>query len=455
MNKCRGKCNIQLQGSKIQDKELKVYANVSTPIQTCVKIRADRHSGVTSDLGDPTETFKKFERPRDVLTCPEPLCNTTGTLYVGFLGSGEGPAAGTHIKYEVEELLKDYYEGVVNAYFTFRNPGSYTIVTKVYDKADPSNGVEFTDVVVIGENEPLPKFVVLPHSMDTAETKLKPSDNPFVIEYIITPNDAASAQHEVGISTISMTKTKQDWENNATVVLSCIDTFDMPNTVDLADATCFGQEINPDSVELEITLSVQQMSANYMLLNPLIHSAADEVVAKMVCLGGTAETIKCCGKEFTGMRLPGYYLEECGYTVVSIEACDAVSGALKYSTIKNFDKPDQQNYKILTDTNTGDVFAVISDDYLGEKLTVIYPRAADAEIMEATTEFDDGRRTRIRIPFSFTNGRSGYFEFDDVIITSFPLGWSTTENVASEFTIRVRKHDNVFYRVVMFTDSDD
>lgn len=450
MNKCRGKCNVQLQGTKIQDKELKVYLNVSTPIQSCVKVRADRHTGVTSTVGDPEAIFKKFERPRDVLNCPEPLCNTTGTLYLGFLNE----TAPTSVSYKVDELLKNYHGGVVNAYFVFRDPGMYTITTTVSDNEDTSNKAEFTDQIVVADNEPMPKVVVLPHSMDTSKSFLKGTDHSFTIGYTITPGDAESAKNKVGISTISMTQTKQDWENNHTVILSCIDSFDMPNTVDLADPTCFGQDINPDSVELEITLSVQQMTANYMMLNPLIHSASDEIVAKMECLGGIAEEVEVCGKKYAGVMLPGYYQDECGYTVASIEACDAADGALKFSTIKNFDEPDQQNYKLLTDTNSGKTFAVVNNDYLGAKLVVIYPKTADAEILEATTEFDDGRRTRARIPFSFTNGRSGYFEFDDIVVTKFPMGWSTSENTPSEFTMKVRKNNNKFYRVVTFTDSD-
>lgn len=451
---CRKTCDIPVMGMAKQANN-QLFINVTDPIVGCMNINAKNYASITSTVGGtPSASYKVHDRPEDQLNCPEPLCITTGTLYVNFSTTGTDPdieVGATSVTFFRDEAALDYVNGAVTGYVVLTGAGSYEVKTTVGDRCG-GTPVEFTDTFVGGEDDIYPKTFLVQHSFEESATVLEPSDCGMQVVVTVTPADVDSAANEVGISSFSVLEDAADFQQNDTIMFKCIDELDLPIEVDLTDPTCLGQAADPDSVNLELSVTAQQVTGNYMRLNPMLHET-DETTAFMVeCKTKTIGTVTVNGQQFQGVLLDHYYPEECGFLSAYLPACDANDGKLTYNSIANAFEPDLITYKVLQDVASGEYFMVFNEDYAGKPVTITYPVEKAAKVYEGNTNFIEGRRIKVIIPFEYKNGWRGYYMSEDAFVTSFPFGWSRTEDTPMEFTIVFKKHGDKFFKVVLFED---
>lgn len=433
--KCRGKCEIPFIGMNRQAKNNRLYISVIDPIEACINIRTDRYKNLTNG----TARFMAFDRPKDQMNCPEPLCVTTGTLYVK---PTDGETVAT-LTYEREDYAIDYVNGVVSYYAVLPNE-KVELTVSITDKANGAT-VTFTDVYEKGA----PRTVLVQHALDEANTVLPATENGLKLTVSI------KSAGEVGISSLSMVQDKADFEMNEVIAFTCIDELDFPTEVDLTDPTCLGQDIDEESISLEMTVTAQQVTGNFMRLNSLIHETNETEFFEVRCIKKAIHQVTVNGTNYQGIRLPNYYTKECGFVTAYLPACDALEGYLKLNTIANGTKPDLQSFKVLVDATTGYYYAIFADTYQDVEVTVSYPRTRSAKVYEANTDFVEGRRIRLVAPFEYKNGQKGYYMSEDAFVTSFPFGWSSSDNTPLEFNITFKKREGRFYKVIVFDKQED
>lgn len=451
MAKCRANCDVPVMGIGTAKKNNKIFASITAPIEGCVNIRTSDYTSISSAIGSPSATFRQYRRPADQLNCPEPLCITTGTLYVNFSQGGDPvDVAATEVTYEVENHAEDYVTGVINWYMQLMEAGTYEVTTKVQDKCGGQE-VEFTDAIVGKDTDSYPKYVLIQHAMDEATTVLAPTHCGMKITVSVKPA-LENADAEVGISSISMVMDKSEFEANATVMMTCIDELDFPTDVDLTDLTCLGQAPDPESISMEMTVTAQQVTGNVLKLNPLLHKSDETTAFDVVCKTHKIETVTVNGVEYQGFMMAGFYAEECSFMMAYLPACDATEGMLEYNTMKNAAQPDDKAFKVLVDEETGLGYIVFNEVHAGLDAVVTYPVEKRAIVYDATDEFTEGTRIRFMAPIEFKNGYKGYVISENAFVTSFPLGWSSSEDTPMEFTITFMKEKGRFYKVVLIDE---
>lgn len=448
---CKPDCDLPVMGMGTQSKNNKIFISVTDPIQGCINIRTNAFTSLISKYGTPSTSFFKADRPKDQMNCPAPLCITTGTLKFGFVlpESGEFAAdVSTSLVYESDEPAVDYINGVVSGYVTLYSSGSYTVKFLVTDQCN-GNVVELSKVVSGGDSEIYPKTELVQFALSEATTLLSSSDCGMKITAEFTPADAIAAGKTIGFSSLSMVKDKSDFEMNEMIAFTCVDELDFPNDVDLTDPTCLGQAPDDSSITLELTITAQQVTGNYMRLNPLLHKLDSTTAFAVDCVNKTIGKITVNGTELTGIRLPNFYQDECSYVSAYLPACDANEGRLNYSSIKNLSEPDLEAFKLVTDEVTGDKFIFFNSTYIDQSITIFYPVKKAAIKYEANTNFVEGRQIRVMVPFKFKNGWEGYIHSENAFVTSFPFGWSTTEDTPLEFTIVFMRVNNKYYDLTL------
>lgn len=466
MAQCRPNCDLPVMGMGAQSKNKKVLMSVVDPIEGCINIKTSWYDSISSSLGDVEATFNPNARPTDMLNCPEPLCITSGTLYVSFLSTPEelDPETGdiitpaeigtTSVDYTIGAAAIDYVNGVLNSYVELTGPGSYDVTFNINDKCtDSSSDVTYTQTVTGSEEEAYPKTVQVQFPMSEAEGFLPSTDCGMRISVSITPLTEESAENPVGISSISMVKDPADYEQNDVVTVTCVDEVDFPMDVDLTDPTCLDQSPDDTSVTLELTLTAQQVTGNYMRLNSLAHLQDETEIFDVNCKTKTIAPITVNGVDLYGVRLENYDDTECSFLSAYLPACNAIEGRLAYSQLINLVEPDLEAFKIAIDSETGEAYMYFNSDFDGETVTIQFPiKRDDAIIYELNTDFVEGRRIRVVIPYEQANGYHGYIMSYDAFTTSFPFGWSSTEDTPFEFTLTFKRVNNSFGKVVMFTD---
>lgn len=447
MVKCRTSSDVPVMGMGVQPKNNKIYLSVTDPIQGCVTIPTDTYKSVTSTLGDVAVNFHKYDKPTDQLNCPEPLCITTGTLFFNFLATTGGTPtySPTKLVFHDYESTAYFMNGVITYYLKFEDAGNFTVKTKV---GDGTNSIEFNDVLTLDGATTL----LIQHAMDEALGLLPNTDNGVTIEIEITPSDTSSGAQKVGISSIALATDKSDFEQNEVIVLTCIDEVDLPSEVDLSDLTCLGQFPDPESVTPELSITAQQVTGNYWKLNPLLHKLDNISSFVIESMTKTIATVSVNGTDYQGIRLLNYYADECSFVSAYLPTCEAVEGRLRYNSISNAVEPDLDTFKILTDKLSGDTFMVFNNENANMVATITFPVEKRSTTLEANTDFVDGRRVRVVVPFKFKNGYNGYYLSESAFVTSFPFGWSSTDTTPLEFTIAFKYENNHFYRIVLFED---
>lgn len=450
---CTDFYDIQTMGMNAQNTNNRLYLGVTEPIVSCVNIRADKYQTLKSIGGTVLSKYDNFDRPKDQLNCPEPLCTTTGTLWFNFLTTTQSdviiPTA-THIGYKDNASTIDYINGVINYYLVFKEKGSYEVTTRVSDN-DKQVIAEFKDTLILGDSEAYPKTIIIQHSMDEADSLLPATENGITIDISILPLDLESAGKTVGISSISMVEDKSDYEQNDVVVITCVDTLSLPIEIDVTDPSCLGQRPDATSVAPEFTVTAGRVSGNYLKLHALLHeldttSAFDiEVIKKKI------QQYTINGKTFWAVKLIDYFDEECGFISAYLDGCDALEGKLEYNTIKNLAEADTGTFKVIVDIETQERYMIFNEDYKNKDVTITYPISRDAKKYHANTNFTEGKKIRVVIPFDYANGYSGYIVSHNAFVSSFPFGWGR-EETPFEFTIKFLKDDKSenFFDVVIF-----
>ncbi|MFV0409643.1 MAG: hypothetical protein ACK5LJ_08100 [Paracoccus sp. (in: a-proteobacteria)] len=468
MAKCRTECTVPTMGMGTQGKDAKLFISATDPIEGCVNIRTDMYTSISSDLGDVSTYFNKLARPADQLNCPAPLCNTSGTLYFGFLmeegipadPDAEPPVEGTDdvfgtttVSFHTDAAARDYAAGVINYYLVFNEAGTYEVNTKINSSCTVvPNSVEFNSTVVLGEEELFPKEVLVQYAIDEASNFLPSTDCGMDIEVAVTPTDATTAGSTVGISTLSMVDDREAFEQNETIIMTCVDEIDLPMESELTDPTCLGQAVDDTSVAPELSITAQLVTGNFFKLNPLLHKKDVTTTFDVECMTQPIEEVTVNGTTLYGIRLPNYHAEECSFLSAYLPACNATEGMLKYSSLTTLSEPEFDTFKLATDSETGETYLYFSPDYEGYEATITYPITREATIYEANTDFDEGRRIRVMIPFRYTNGYHGYIISESAYFTSFPFGWSSTENTPMEFTVSFKRSGDKFFDVVLMED---
>lgn len=446
---CHTEVEVPTIGVGKQSKKSKIFVSVIDAIRGCIQFRTDRYSNLTGLDGSPT--FQPYNKPEDQMNCPEPLCVTSGTLQLS-LTNGYGYEA--EATYTSQDDARDYVQGVVSYYITINHHGAYEITTKL----NPNGGSEIqrTTNLVYYAGDTFPKTVLIQHPVEDFNAVLQGGATGFQTKvHVKFELEDHTTPVQFGLSSISLVQDRRVFDNNDVVVLTCVDDLDIPMELELNDPTCLGQDPDVESFAPELSINAQLVSGNYLKLFGLLEQTdtttafeikTDRVTPESVALNRHQATQLAS----TAVRLPNYHPEECGYLSAQAVSCDAMEGKLAYNTLERLTSNlAPEEFMVYQDPITQDWYMVFDSMYLGVEMIITYPVRKEATVYDIKDEYPEGRRIRIMLPISYKNGRQAYLLSENAFVTSFPFGWSSTENTVLSFTVRFMKHGTSFGKIVV------
>lgn len=128
--------------------------------------------------------------------------------------------------------------------------------------------------------------------------------------------------------------------------------------------------------------------------------------------------------------------DECGFFAVQVPSECASPELIKLNIPVEIDV-DEGHYQILGgDTNTPTL--KFNSILANKEVLITYPRVMDATEITGNVENLDGVRTRMTVPLETTDGRKQIHVFNNVLVTGFPMSFTTNETEFA-FTITIEK----------------
>ena len=451
MARCRNDVLMSKIGMKKLTKLTEVDFSVYTDISSCVKAVTKNYKEVTAE----TASYNAHKRPDDLFNCLPEGCNNTGTLTLtGAVGeevSAKFPILGD--AFEFFAGLITYY-----VYLPATAGGKYTVTSSISDISETDSDV-YTQTVTVTSEGFYPIVVDL-SQVPTSETGAgwTASSNGINLEIAVRDDDALVAPI-IGLSSIYVYDSIEDFEVNDIVKVGCVDEIGGDITVDPTDATCFGAEYDQNTIAVEKTVVGKSVTENYWKLNPLMRRGEKTVgwVPTTVELEVASTTID--GKSYGYVQLANMNLDECQFTSAQIaDNCNVTDSTLRRVSSPIALNINEKQFIVLDGLTTAIEDAgkiLFHESLIGQKVVISYPKIADVEHFEANENSMEGKRVRMTTTREQTDGTRVITIYNNVLITSFPDSISL-EETTFEFTIKIERDkkgtDGNFFEVYRATE---
>lgn len=444
MGRCSNDVLMSVIGIKQATKKTEIKFNVLTDVDRCMFVNTRDYIA-----SDGTAVYNKFRIPEDVFNCLAEGCRNSGTLMLQ--GAADTPMSATfQVKYDATE----FYQGLVTYYVDFPEAGTYTVTTTISDINNPTqtNSDAWTQEITVTEAGFRPIVV------DMSKVPTTVTGNGWIeneagatMKVTITAADETVIGN-YGISSIYLYDSIEDFEVNDTVTIRCLSEITADLTIDAVDASCFGAGYDEDSTSIEYTITGSAIEPNYWKLNPTASKGDLTEYWMQANDDREVKSITIDGIDYGYVQFPDMYVEECGFVGAQIsEGCNTHE---KMLTRVNSPVPldiTEREFIVLDGTTTDSSFAgmiLFNSDLIGQRVTVTYPKRQTVRHTFASDEAVNERRVRMIIPFKTTGGQEYMYQFNHVLITSFPMMIGIGEDTTFSFTISIqRDKDGRFFNL--------
>ena len=422
MTRCKNDILITKIGVNKLQKETEVDFNVNRYLPDCRKILANKY---VSGSG----AYNRYAVPVNQFECVREGCVNSGTLM------NEGAATIYYAQYDAIEFAA----GVITFYVKGSN-GTATVM--ISDKQNMTNADQYTiDLSKIQTGSDGYKAVVVDLSQAGTDvgTGWTPNHIGAYISIAIAPAAGESAS-DIGISSIAIYDSLEDFETSAAVRIACLSTVGGSWDFEAVEATCFGNGGYDDEAidTFEKTITGKALTPNYWMLNPMFQKGDategwDTNTVEKEVEAGTGEYAG-----FGVITIPDKKQDECRFVnVARADNCNITDAHLVELTSPTLVNVDEKHY-ITIENEDGSTTIVLNEALVGQTLIVAYPQKMEVE--EYVFDVDNVRyiKTSMSYTITLTDGVKWRFVFDNVLITSFP-DEITDEEGEFEFTVTIQK----------------
>lgn len=444
MARCKNDRLIDKIGIEKLDKTVEVEMSILADIDSCVKTNTKNYLSIDGN----TSSYNPYTVPADMFSCLPEGCKNSGTLTVT---NGAGLATGG--TFAVKADATEFVAGVVTYYIHFPAAGTYTVATTISDITDISqtNADVYTqDITVTGEG-------FFPVAIDLSQAPSSLNGTGWVAtESGILINIDVLAEDEllvpvIGLSSIYIYNSIEDFEVNDTVKIGCLDEFAGDDTIDPTDATCFGAGYDPNSVTIERTVTGKKVTANYWKLNPLVQKSDQTIGWFPQTVEKTVVATTVNGVDYGYVQLPDMFLGECSFLLATIaDNCNITDSMLNRLNTPVPLAVNEKQYIVLngsttTETDAGKI--LFHESLIGKNVVVNYPKEFEIDHYVANDNDLNSRKVRMAVPRMQTDGVKVLHIYNNVLVTSFPHTINTEETVFS-FTLSIqRDRNNNFFEI--------
>lgn len=439
-------------GYKTVDKTMEVDFTIMEDIDACAKINTRKFIETKSE----NSAYVSSSRPEDMINpCGGFGCKTTGTLFIQTeqtAGETEGQTVHTASgKFSTVSDATEYSAGVVSFYVHVPSAGTYTVKTTLSDIADQvqANADVYETEIVASKEGYVPLMIDLSKAPQSENGEgWMATQSGAVISIEVSKTDESAEPISVGLSSIAFFDEIEDLIGNIVVKLGCLTGIDGNDTIDALEEQCLtaGYDESSTSIEREITFTTH--SPNALMLNPLLQKA-DSVD------GFVMTTVEKVVEEENGygvVTIADAYAEECGYIYASLnDDCNVTDSVLNRVNSPVLMDLDERQFQVMNgsvaDVDFVGTKVYVDSALVGKNLLVSYPKQAEVEESFVATEKGvNNRKVKMTYPRTTTDGYAEVYEYNNVLITSFPMSLSneTQENSLS-LSIQ-RDSDGAFYR---------
>lgn len=408
-----------------------VSINILSDLETCKRINTKNYSAARD-----VDKYRKYERPDNFFECMKNSCVNSGTLY---FNNSEAYAT-----YRLPYDATAFAAGIVTFYVDLK---------RVPFLSDLNSSVSADITVSISSSSVFDNADQ--YSVDVGAADANADGYvPVVIDLSATPSKVIgdgwtastagaylkiAVNTSVGISSIAIFDSIEDFEINDLVKISCVSEITNDIQADIAEETCntngYDQTSSPT---VEYSITGKKVTPNWWKLNPMSGK------------GTAAEGFTIATEKFTadgdgGIIIPNALQTECGFIGVQFaDTCDATESELSRIMVLGQDVPDGYFY---VDTDTVDelTYIYVNSELEGKEFIVSYPQKVSVEDRVVAVGNLGKKRARISFPYKTSDGTEYNVVYNNCLVTSFPMGISSSENDI-EITFNVQPdEDGVYY----------
>ena len=425
------------QVGKLKNEDI-VLIDILDDLSSCAKINT-RTAGTTG-VGLTGLFFNAANVPEDAFGCSKNKCYNTGTL--------QGTASATSVTFpEIQKTMDAtlYTAGLMTGYVLLPEAsGALTVSVEIADYYDSAFANTDTYSVSIKPElgAGLYPFVV---DLGTEPTSTKgngwtPSTLGIRIKVTVA---TVKSSDVVGISSFAFYESIEDLQIDKTVIVSCIDSIGDSQSFDVVEGACSTSEYDPNSGSMTGTITANKVSGNFWLLNPTAYlEDVDTVgVPSIVTRTVTAETIN--GTEYGVIQLSDMVEDECGFIYIQTPGCANNASELVRVSSPQPVALDATQYQVLSTAsgldNLGKI--LVSKDWVGQELNIVYRKAVDAEVIVVKDEFKS-YHVRMIAPLNKKDGSTEYHIYENVFLTSNANNISRSSETTVELQFNVAADEN-------------
>lgn len=431
MPKCKNDVLISKVGLNKITKTMEIDFDVLRKMPDCNRINAKNYFSAES-----TPSYDRWAVPADVFECDKAECVNSGTL-TGF---------GSEVVYRVVGDAAEWSAGVI-AFYTKSATTAATVTVTISDTSAFTNANEYTAAQAIGvsgsESDGYTAYVV-----DLSQTPARtdgtgwtPNENVTYIKF--------SGTNFTTLSSIAIFNEALDFNTTTSVKVGCLTGIDGSFDLDVAEATCF----NPATYDTESLTSIERtitgnsVTANYMLMNPLVSRGKQATGFDI----DTVEKTAVSADGYAVVTLPDLDTDQCGKIAVSVDGvCSPHDGILTRMAVSGLALETDQYALVLKD----DVPTIVMNSvHVGHTVLVSYPKKVNVESYDICADNLESVRTRMTYTKCHTDGVKYRFVYDNVLVTSFPDSITNDGEQEFSFTITILKgKDGCFGHVYRILD---
>ena len=480
---CLPKLSHPTYGYGTQNKDSVVIARVSEGIDYLVEHNAKNYHTITDGI---LQSFDPTTLPPDLVRCNEAKCHMTGTLWLNsqelsYMDRDEAHAgiifpAGTpgpdHVdnvitthRYGADQTLRvagadyrirgDFSTAVFGFNFLYldylaEKGGTLTVTIADYDDDEFTNSYNYTvqlpkkttlgfEVFQIALGDPM----AIKSQKGTGWVPTTPSTNGIHIKYTITLNTETYADSPIGLSSIKFICDKSELHKADNVILSCIQSIAPNISVDATDASCFGQQYDKDSANVEFSVEARTRSKNDYWLNPF-ERKGDKIFAplpKTKLLEVKPITID--GRDFGYFHLPDLS-SGCNSIIVSLgEECEGIYlEPLQAPQLTSIDETEFIAIYQESSEAFGDVY--VEKRHIGKKALVTYDADTEVDHFIADGEKMDSFESEFIVPLIQDGGIEEYVRFY-ALVTEHSMELNNTDEASLSLTLSVVRKNGKWY----------
>lgn len=425
------------QVGKLKNEDI-VLIDILDDLSSCAKINT-RTAGTTGE-GLNGLFYNAANVPEDAFGCSKNKCYNTGTL--------QGTASATSVTFpEIQKTMDAtlYTAGLMTGYVLLPEAsGALTVSVEIADYYDSSFANTDTYAVSIKPElgAGLYPFVV---DLGTEPTSSKGNGwtpSTLGIRVKVTVSTVKSGD-VVGISSFAFYESIEDLQIDKTVIVSCIDSIGDSQSFDVVEGACSTSEYDPNSGSMTGTITANKVSGNFWLLNPTAYlEDVDTVgVPSIVTRTVTAETIN--GTEYGVIQLSDMVEDECGFIYIQTPGCANNASELVRVSSPQPVALDATQYQVLSTAsgldNLGKI--LVSKDWVGQELNIVYRKAVDAEVIVVKDEFKS-YHVRMIAPLNKKDGSTEHHIYENVFLTSNANNISRSSETTVELQFNVAADEN-------------